>query len=115
LLLTLALDNDDYANAASDRASGSGPRATGGAAMQIKVFEGHRVELVEEAANHWLEAHPTIEVLKIDPTFPVLVFPPDVGAMHPYEHKFVLTIWYREQPEQPEQPKRTPPRPLPLS
>ena len=67
-------------------------------AMQIKVFEGHRVELVEEAANHWLKAHPTIEVLKIEPTFPVLLFPPDVGATHPYEHKFVLTIWYREQP-----------------
>ncbi len=85
--------------------------------MQIKVFEGHRVELVEEAANHWLKAHPTIEVLKIEPTFPVLVFPPHVGATHPYEHKFVLTIWYREQPEKPEkpeQPKRTPTRPLPL-
>jgi hypothetical protein len=40
-------------------------------AMQIKVFEGHRVELVEEAVNHWLKAHPTIEVLKIEPTFPV--------------------------------------------
>jgi hypothetical protein len=70
--------------------------------MQIKLFEGHRVEMVEDAANDWLDAHPTIEVLKIEPTFPVLVYPPDVGATHPYEHKFVLTIWYREQP------KRTP-------
>jgi hypothetical protein len=60
------------------------------------------------------KAHPTIEVLKIEPTFPVLVFPPHVGATHPYEQKFVLTIWYREQPEKPEQPKRTPTRPLPL-
>jgi ABC-type uncharacterized transport system substrate-binding protein len=39
--------------------------AQGIPAMQIKVFEGHRVELIEEAANHWLKAHGRAEALYV--------------------------------------------------
>jgi hypothetical protein len=66
--LKVAFHNGDYANAANSDSSEAAPELR--CAMQIKVFEGHRVELVEEAANYWLKAHPMIEVLKIEPTFP---------------------------------------------
>jgi hypothetical protein len=70
--------------------------------MQIKLFESHNIRLVEDEANKWLRMNPNIEVLKIEPAFPVRVYPPNSKAWgEPYEHRFVLTIWYREEPKKP--------------